>query len=98
MNRNDLQKQSFDLFEKYYAINNFNKIETLKAIEADIGVCRAFKKYFPSYTEFLVAFDLSEDEFIEAGCDRWFRYFNVDKGKKIASIRKELGISETGDK
>lgn len=92
MNRAELQKQSSILFEKYYALNGFNKLETLKAIERDIGVFKAFKQSFSSYTQFLDAFNLSEDDFLEAGCDCWFNYFNVDKGKKIKSIQEELGL------
>lgn len=97
MNRAELQKQSFELFEEYYTLSGFNKLETLKAIERDISVFKAFKKYFPSYTEFLEAFDLSEGEFLEAGCERWFQYFNVDKGRKIDSIRESLGLGKMDD-
>lgn len=94
MDRAELQKQSLELFEEYYTLNGFDKLETLKAIERDIGVFKAFKKHFPSYTEFLDALDLSEDEFLEASCERWFQYFNVDKGRKIDSIRESLGLGK----
>lgn len=83
---------AFKTFDCYYNKNKFDILSTLTDIESSISVSETFKNAFISYTDFLDAFDISEDEFNQAGCLKWYgRKIFYNKGSEINKIRSRLG-------